>query len=199
MKIKLVIFDAYGVTINGGFPQTIDALAKVCKRKDKKHMLDVFYFKWFPKAITRQIPQKEAWIQSVKELNLPLTWQEVRDLHYDQMSLNKELIPLFKKLKKETNVLLLTANTRTQFVDTNKMFSIGQYFTKMMNTWELQMQKSEEKTYKHICKVFNVKPNEIIYIDDQERNLVAPKKLGIHTIFYRSFEQFKKEFDKLYN
>jgi putative hydrolase of the HAD superfamily len=199
MKTKLIIFDAYGVTIKGGFPQTIDALSKVCKRKDKKHMFDVFYFKWFPKAIRRQIPQKEAWIQSVKELNLPLTWQEVRDLHYKQMSLNKELLPILKKLKKENNVLLLTANTRTQFVDTNKMFNMGQYFTKMMNTWELQMQKSEEKTYKHICKVFNVKPNEIIYIDDQERNLVAPKNLGIQTIFYKNFKQFKKEFDKLYN
>ena len=113
--------------------------------------------------------------------------------------LKEIILKKYIKLKKENNVLLLTANTRTQFVDTNKMFNMGQYFTKMMNTWELQMQKSEEKTYKHICKVFNVKPNEIIYIDDQERNLVAPKNLGIQTIFYKNFKQFKKEFDKLYN
>lgn len=47
---------------------------------------------------------------------------------------------------------------------------------------------------KYLAKRFNVKPNEVIYIDDQEDNLSDAKKLGIHTILYKDFKQFKKEF-----
>ena len=66
----------------------------------------------------------------------------------------------------------------------------------MINTWELGLPKASRKTINVITKRFKVKPSEIIYIDDQESNLVEARKMGIKTIFYQNFKQFKKEFDR---
>jgi len=45
-------------------------------------------------------------------------------------------------------------------------------------------------------KRLKVKPQEIVYADDQRNNLVDAKKMGIKTIFVKNFNQFKKDLNK---
>lgn len=196
-KTKLVIFDAYGVTLTGGFPPTMKWLGKRFK-KDWKKLFDVFYKKYFNMAAERKITQREAWERPIKELQLPIKWKDLRDKHYSFMDINKKVINLVKKLNKETNTLLLSKNTRTQFYDVNKILNFKSYFKHAINTWELNLPKASKETCRYIFRRFNVKPEEVIYIDDQKNNLTDAKKLGVHTIFYKNFTQFKKDFHKVY-
>jgi len=46
---------------------------------------------------------------------------------------------------------------------------------------------------------FNVLPTEVVISDDQEVNLIAPKEMGMKTILYKNFKQFKKEIEKCLN
>ena len=92
---------------------------------------------------------------------------------------------------------MLSKNTRSQFVATKKKFpEVWQSFDKVINTWELGLPKASKKTILTIAKIFKVKPSEIVYIDDQRNNLIEPRKMGVKTIFYQNFEQFKKELNK---
>ena len=195
MEIKLVIFDAYGVVLTGGYPPTMKYLAKKFKR-NWKELYAVIYTKYFNMAAERKITQAKAWEKAVKELKLPATWQEVRMIHYSLIGLNKPIISFIKKI--DTNILLLSKNTRSQFHDSNKKLGFRKYFKNVLNTWELRLPKASEKTCRYIFKKFNIKPDEVIYIDDKEQNLEAAKKLGVHTILYKNFSQFKKEFYKVY-
>ncbi len=45
-------------------------------------------------------------------------------------------------------------------------------------------------------KKFKIKPEEIVYADDQDSNLKDARKLGIKTILVRNFSKFKKELKK---
>lgn len=196
-KIKLVIFDCYGVTLFGDYPMLCKQLAKRFKR-DWKKLHDVFYYKYFNMAAERKITQKQAWILSVKETKLPVSWKVPRDMHKNNWKLNKPVAEFARKLGKETTTLMLSKNTRSQFAETEKKCRHKQYFKHVVNTWEIGLPKASKKTYNYITKRFKVKPQEIIYIDDQKNNLVEAKKMGIHTILYKSFTQFKKDFNILY-
>jgi putative hydrolase of the HAD superfamily len=197
IKTKLIVFDAYGVTFTGGYPDTMKALGKKFKR-DWKELYKIIYTKYLNLAAMRKITQKEAWEKAVKELGLPMHWHEVRDLHYSLLGINKPMMDFAKKIGKETNTLLLSKNTRTQFTYAEKAFGFKKYFKYVINTWELNIPKASKKTIRYIFKRFKVKPKEIIYIDDQDSNLTAARELGVHTILFKNFKQFKKEFYKVY-
>jgi len=50
---------------------------------------------------------------------------------------------------------------------------------------------------KHEAIHLNVKSEEAIFIDDKERNTKAAEALGIKSIIFKNFDQFKKDLEKL--
>ncbi|KKQ40031.1 MAG: hypothetical protein US58_C0024G0002 [Candidatus Magasanikbacteria bacterium GW2011_GWA2_37_8] len=198
LKIKLVIFDCYGVVITGGYPFTAVIISKKFKM-DSKNVYEIMYTKYTNLAAVRKITQKSAWEKAVEELNLPITAKELKQIHYATFKLNKKIISLVKSLQKQRiGTLLLSKNTRSQLHDVNVMIpEIKKTFGKnIINTWELNLPKASKETINFICKKFNVKPTEILYIDDQTSNLVEPKKMGVKTIFYENLWQVMGEVQK---
>ncbi|MBU0707099.1 HAD hydrolase-like protein [Patescibacteria group bacterium] len=194
--IKLVIFDCYGIVLNEGYPRTSQALASKYGGRWQDYQ-NIMYGKYFNMAATRKISQKEAWIKAVADCKLTLNWQELRDLHYSLMKLDPKAAQLNSWLnEKGITTLLLSKNTRSQFVDVSKIFGLRKIFKNIINTWELGLPKASTKTMNLILKRFNVKPSEVIYGDDQRDNLVDANKLGMKTIFAQSLAEFKKGLKK---
>jgi FMN phosphatase YigB (HAD superfamily) len=196
-KIKLIIFDAYGPILSSGYPDTVLVLAKKFKiPKAKLHR--VFYQKYFNLAAERKITQKQAWQKPIQELGLPIAWQAVRDLHLDLFKASQPALALVKKLRRDYVVVMLSKNTRSQFALTKKKFPlVWQSFDAVINTWELKLPKASKKTINEICRRFKVRPQEILYIDDQQTNLNQPKRMGVETIYYQSFNQLKRDLMKI--
>ena len=71
-KIKLIIFDAYGVFLEGGFPPTTKWLSNKFKMPEET-IYEIMYTKYFNLAATKQITQDEAWEKAIEELNLPIS------------------------------------------------------------------------------------------------------------------------------
>lgn len=183
-EIKLVIFDCYGLVLNEGYPNTAKALAEHFGRTWKEYQ-QIMYFKYFNLAAVKKISQREAWLRTVRHFDLPLTWQQLRDRHYRLMKIDPRAVAFGREIEKHgVKVLLLSKNTRSQFADVCKRFSLKKRFTHVMNTWEYGLPKASAETIHFICRKFHVKPYEIAYIDDQRNNLVEPKKLGVHTLFH---------------
>ena len=193
-KIKLIILDAYGPVITGGYPATCKFLAKKFKM-NWQDIYQILYKKYFNMAAERKITQQVAWEMATKELNLPLSVGEVEKIHYGLMGLNTKVLNFIKRFDKNIKILLLSKNTRSQFSDVNNKLNFKSYFKYVINTWELGLPKASKKTLRYIMKKFKIKTGEIIYIDDQIDNLAEAKIMGIKTIFYENFEQFKKEID----
>lgn len=193
-KIKLIIFDAYGVCVMGGYPQTSKALAKKFGGKWQDYF-EVFYTKYFNQAALKKISQRQAWEKAIKEMGLPVTVDEVKKLHYSFIRPNKEVLEVAAQLKSHHQILLLSKNTRSQFKDLHQQHpEIQEVFGKdMINTWEYDLPKASRETVYFVCKRYKVRPEEIVYTDDQIENLVEPKALGVHTIFFKNFKQFKRE------
>lgn len=196
-KIKLIIFDAYGVILKGGYLETCKILARKFNR-EWKELYNIIYVKYFNLAAEKKITQKDAWKIAVKETNLPVQWQEVRKIHYSLMEVNKPVIKFSGALReKNFKTLLLSKNTRSQFHDAEKKLNFKKNFDYVINTWEIGFPKASEKTMRYIMKKFHVRADEIIYIDDQEENLIAAQEIGVYTIFYENFAKFSQKVDKL--
>lgn len=60
-------------------------------------------------------------------------------------------------------------------------------------SYELKMIKPDERMFKIIADKLGVSMNECLFVDDQERYCVEAERLGMATIYFRSYEQFLKE------
>lgn len=192
--IRLVVLDAYGITILGGYPDTCKFLAKKYNR-NWKEIYGIFYKKYFNMAAEKKITQGQAWEKSLKECGIPLSVKEVKKIHYSLMRLNMDVVRFAKKL--DCNVVLLSKNTRSQFHDNCEMFKLKKHFRYAINTWELGLKKASKETCEYMLERFNVRPSEIIWTDDQQENLIEPERLGIKTVHYKNFKQFKNDLEML--
>ena len=194
--IELIIFDNYGVTLHGGYPDTMQDLAKEFHR-DWKELQEIFYTKYFNQAVEQKISQQEAWKKAIDNTKLPISVEEVKKIHYHYFQLNHDIINLAKKLSKRYTILLLTKNTKEQVEDADKKLGFRKIFPNFINTGEYGLTKTSPKVFQIIFDKFNVHPEECIYIDDQAINLDAPRKLGIHTIHYQNMKQLKEELKRM--
>ncbi|MBI2444164.1 MAG: hypothetical protein HYV42_02915 [Candidatus Magasanikbacteria bacterium] len=200
-NIKFIIFDAYGVCLTGGYPDTCRYLAKKFNR-DWQDIYAVLYTKYFNQAATKQITQQAAWAKALKELNFPLTVAAVKRIHYRLMGLNWPVLKIVQKISEKVPVLLLSKNTRSQFKDINNKFPrLRQIFGQhIINTWEYNLPKASPETLAMIFKRYHITdPATVVSIDDQDNNLVAARELGVNAILYRNFGQFKRELARLIN
>ena len=194
--IELIIFDNYGVTLHGGYPDTMQDLAKEFHR-DWKELQEIFYTKYFNQAVEQKISQQEAWKKAIDNTKLPISVEEVKKIHYHYFQLNHDIINLAKKLSKRYTILLLTKNTKEQVEDADKKLGFRKIFPNFINTGEYGLTKTSPKVFQIIFDKFNVHPEECTYIDDQAINLDAPRKLGIHTIHYQNIKQLKEELKRM--
>ncbi|MFH2097524.1 MAG: HAD hydrolase-like protein [bacterium] len=192
-KIKLLIFDGYGVVMASGYPNTCREVSKITGVSAKK-IFEVMYKKYFNMAALRKISQVEAWQMTINELKLPITRQKLAKLHMDLLTVRPRDLKFVRSLRKKYPTLLLSKNTRSQFTDTKKKNPIvWKSFDYIINTWELGLPKASRKTINFIAKRFKIKPSEMLYVDDQEGNLVEAKKMGVTTILYKNHSQFKRD------
>jgi len=196
-NIRLIIFDVYGVLLRGGYPDTSRAIAK--KNGGKWKDIYKILYGYFNKAAIREISQKEAWQKSIKKLGLKMLVSKITSIHYSLMSPNMQVFSKVNRLKKSYKVLLLSKNTRQQFSYLTKHIPIIRktFGKNVINTWEYKLPKASKETMLMVCKRFQLRPEEIIYIDDQKDNLVEAKKMRMNTILYINFKDFSKKIDKL--
>src|SRR3989338_2438862 len=153
--IKLVIFDAYGVLLSRGYPDTAEAVARKYGLNSKR-VFDVLYTKYFNRVAMREISQKEALDFSVRELGLPISGMELQQLHFSLVKLNKKALSFAERLKKKYMTLMLSKNTRSQFQWVLFSFpALRAVFGKnIINTWEYGLPKAGKETVDFICKRF---------------------------------------------
>lgn len=194
--IKLIIFDYYGVTTKGSYRETCEWLSKKYKIRYEK-IYEVVYHKYFSAAALGKISERESLLGPIREFGLKETPESIMKKHISFQVPNKPVVNLMLKLQKQGyKILILSKNTPPQFKAALKKMNTRRYFKNIINTYDLKLPKASKVTMQYVFKKFKVKPQEVIYIDDQNFNLPEAKKLGVKTIYYKNFGAMKKQLDK---
>ena len=190
--IKLILSDLTGVVITGGHK-------KLCKiLSDKYHipadeLYSVIYTEYFNKFATNQITEQQAYDGPIQKFSFKETWQELADMLMHVHKTNAPMIKLIKKLKEKYQMILLTKNIPRYLQWYKQEFFLEDLFHDIINTYDIHLPKASEETIRHVLDKYQVKPGEVVYIDDQEENLKQANKIGVHTILYENFNQVEQE------
>ncbi len=108
-------------------------------------------------------------------------------------------VKVLKKIKDKNSVKLyaLTNWSAETFPVALKRFEFLQWFEGRLVSGEEKMRKPFVEIYELLMKRFNINPTTAVYIDDNERNLKAPRELGMHVILFKSPSQLEEELKEL--
>jgi epoxide hydrolase-like predicted phosphatase len=193
--IKAVVFDLGGVFASDPTPPTCRKLSMITGIEYKK-LYNILK------------DNKDDFERGKQSINV--FWKSVRNILKSDFDIDeiekyyiKSLVPLrrmvilVKRLRKKYKVGMLSNTETENFTFWRKRYSFDKIFDVIVTSFETGSRKPEEKIYKIAIKELDVKPNEIVFIDNQIKNVKGASRLGIHTIHYKSYEDFIKKLNKI--
>lgn len=110
---------------------------------------------------------------------------------FQAWEINQETVALIRELKQTYRVYLLSDNYEATVAYLRSQPLFQELFEKMYFSNEIHLIKGGPEIFEHVLADLQVKAEECIFIDDQEKNLTAARNLGITCILFTSAEQTK--------
>jgi HAD superfamily hydrolase (TIGR01509 family) len=102
-----------------------------------------------------------------------------------------EVHQLYRALKGEYKIALLT-NATTKLNDDLRSLEILELFDVIFNTSEIGFAKPDERVFHHVLKTIKHPAHEILFIDDQIKNIESARSLGFGVHLFKSFRSLKE-------
>jgi HAD superfamily hydrolase (TIGR01509 family) len=182
--IKTIFFDFDGVlTLDGsGSFTTCTNIQKHAPDVTFDHILRC-YRVHHPKMLLGQTTHAAIWKDFCTCIGKDLAL-EVLDEAFRSTPANTKMLELAKRLKKHHKLGIITDNNKERLDVLKEKMKLPDLFEIIVVSGETGIRKDSEETFVRALDLAGCKSGECVFIDNNEDNLVAPKKLGWNTILY---------------
>lgn len=162
---------------------------------------ETLYSKDRYKLVKGEITSKQLLLKFKSELHSSLSIGEMKKMWKDLYihtveGINQELMNEVRILRKTYKVYLFTntIDVHAAYFDTLKM---NRYFDGIMKSFEEGVMKPEKDAYERMISVSKVPPEEIMFIDDLEKNVEGARASGMNGIVFKNNEQLMQELERI--
>ena len=188
--IKAVIFDLNGIFIKS---------PKLSERVEKDFGIPADTFLPKLSEIMDKVRQPLAgpsfnyWAPALKEWNINLSENEFWKYWFDAETPSEEIISFAKDLKKKGVLIFVLSNNFKERADYYGHYPwMNEAINKAYFSWQTGFVKPNVEAWKNVLSENNLQPNECLYFDDQEKNILASQSVGIQSYKYISDSQLKE-------
>lgn len=192
-----IIFDADGVLIDGD--HFSDALARdydVDHDKEKE-----FFTGTFQDCLVGKADLKESITTYLPALGWKGTVEELLDYWFKtEHSLNEELVAYIQGLRKAGIHVVLATNQekyRTQYMLDHMGFNDA--FDAIYSSAHLGLKKPAVEFFGRVVQEMGRPKEEVLFWDDDPRNIDGANEFGIHAEFYSDYDTFRSRMSEAYN
>jgi len=118
-----------------------------------------------------------------------------KNLYRKYKKTNEKIFDLIKKLKGHYKLICLTDTNQVHFDVYNEDKNLD-IFDKVFTSFQLGMKKSNPQTFVKILSELKINPKELIFVDDNQKNIENAKLAGINTIKFESNEKLIEDLRK---
>ncbi len=192
--IKLIIFDFSDVCFTLEEPPFLKKFAK--KHNVPFSEFESFYNELLYQAEVDTFSGTELWKQILQKYNLNENVDNIIAEMMDAKEAHQDILDVAKSLRSKYKTAYFTNYNHDYWIKIEQKFDLSPYFDWGIVSYQVKTRKPAKEGFMIILDHFHVKPEEAIFIDDQENNLGKAKELGIKTILYKDKEQLIQELQK---
>ena len=113
------------------------------------------------------------------------------------MAPNREVLDYIKHELKPKYKIGIVSNVMADYLYLILSKDDLKLFDDVVLSYKVGVAKPESEIYELALRNLGVKPEEAVFIDDQERFVEAAKAVGMKGIYFQDFNQMKKDLEKL--
>lgn len=133
--------------------------------------------------------QKREWRATVEDLKTA-----VRS-NFKEIKGTRKIIEQLKTKGYTLGLLSIHAKEWVEYCEVQ--FDYHRLFNSILYSFDIKLCKPEKGAYESILKKLGVKATDSLFIDDNIKNIIAAKDLGMHAIQFKSARQLEEELKKL--
>lgn len=195
--IKAICFDLDGVYFkSSGFQLFKDSLIELGAKIDDINL----YLHGDPmNAFKRgEVSEGDYWASSIKALGIDITISQVKEMLVKNYAVDPEVQSIVLKAREAGyKTCVCSNNFVTRIRGLNDKFSFLDNFDFSVFSYEVNDLKPSPVIFKELLLQSGVRPEQMVYSDDNADKLYGAQELGINTFVFSDTAQFKKELVKL--
>lgn len=196
--IKVLIFD-FGGVLGPDSDDWNHSFQKVLLQTGLifEEIQEVFGLHW-PKLKVGQEATRNFWKDVAKISKDKILPEALEKIYFSGMRVNRLILNLVKKYKNKGLKLVILSNEAKNWMDEKvKRFLLRKIFEKIYCSADLGIGKPNKEIFNYLLKDLKIKPNEAVFVDNQEPNIEVARSLGIKSILFKNFEQLEKDLSSL--
>ena len=192
---KVILIDNAGVLIN---TDCISFYKKLVRHSpySLQHITRYIEDRDFHIMETGRISSKEWYKIICKKFKINITYEWFKKEWVKIFYRNKPMEKFVRKNYKKIRIWMLTNSNSVHYPYLKRKFPIYNFIKNKVVSFKIRMAKPDKNIYRYTLKKLKLKPEECLFIDNKRANITTANKLGINCIWYRDFNQFKRELKK---
>jgi len=182
--MKAVFFDFDGVltTDKSGTISICNYISHTCNMDYAA--FEKVYKKYNVRLLKGQLTHREIWGSICKELNADIPYDSLFE-SFINTPIDNDMIHLLKQLREcSLKIGMITDNKRDRIDTVMAYHSWYSLFDVVTVSADIGSGKSHMDIFNIACEKMAVMPNESVFIDNSEENLLIPDKMGMFTFLY---------------
>jgi len=146
----------------------------------------------FRKLLDGKINSREFWVRFSLRFGKEIK-EELFGKHFNP-GIIKETKDIIVQLKNHSRVVCGTNVIDSHY---NHLLKRGEYdiFDKIYASYFMGISKPNPDFYRYILKEEGVKPEEAVFVDDTEENIIAARNIGIKSILFKKSDALKAQIE----
>ena len=193
--IKSILFDFDGVL-------TIDKTGSTSITKYISQQtnipLDIVkasYYKYNKKLLIGEIIHEDMWADFCNDVGKQIPYQVLID-SFKNTALDERMFNYIKELKKSYRIGMITDNKVDRIEIILKHNHCTDYFDVVAISAKQHSGKENSPIFQYVLDNLKVKATECVFIDNTEKNLLVPARMGMKTVLFddenREFQAFAR-------
>jgi epoxide hydrolase-like predicted phosphatase len=192
--VSVITFDLDGVYFPNGKANFIKALGKLGVSEDeakrgflKSPQMNLEYK-------NGKMTDEQFWSWAVSEWKLKTPWEDVVKLLIDGYEVDELVVSKVRELRKDGyKTAICSNNFPARIKGLQEKFGFLDDFDVVVLACDVGASKPDKKIFEALVSKSGVKPEEIIFADDNPDNLAGAKEVGISTFLYEGFEKYMEQ------
>lgn len=186
--IKAVIFDCFGVVIS----DTLESAYRNLGGNYDKDVEKIDEIRW--KSDKGLIPRSAPYFAEMLGVSESTWLDEVAS----GRSINQSLLDFIQdKLKKDFKIAMLSNVGKNRLPEIFGEGFLEQYFELIVTSGDIGFAKPEAMAYEITAERLGVRLDECVFVDDRPNYIEGAQHVGMKTILYTDFDEFKLELEKV--
>ncbi|MFQ5720913.1 MAG: HAD-IA family hydrolase [Candidatus Aminicenantales bacterium] len=143
-----------------------------------------------------EITPVEFYREVKKVIKAKIDFDQFYTIYNDVFWLNKPVLEILKKLKPKYKLILLSNTDQMRFSFITKKFPQILFFDAYILSFEVGAMKPENKIYKKALEEAEAPPEDCLFIDDIEENIIGARRMGLDCIHFQPETDLRAEFKK---